>query len=135
MNAFVAITPVGTDESKIAHCAAMVMFTGGFGFGIASGNGGNVQRPFAAIVPWNKTCGAARFVIWTSEPIPGAPIVYRRDLPEDLKAKIRVAFGKIHNVPWGPKSTIKRWVPVTDSDYDVIRETARLLGLDLKKMK
>ncbi len=74
-------------------------------------------------------------VIWTSEPIPGAPIVYRRDLPEDLKAKIRVAFGKIHNVPWGPKSTIKRWVPVTDSDYDVIRETARLLDLDLKKMK
>lgn len=74
-------------------------------------------------------------VIWTSEAIPGAPIVYRRDLPEQLKAKIRAAFGQIRDVPWGPKSTIKRWVPVTDSDYDVIRETAKLLGLDLKKMK
>ena len=74
-------------------------------------------------------------VIWTSEAIPGAPIVYRRDLPEDLKAKIRLAFGQIRDVPWGPKSTIKRWVPVNDSDYDVIRETARLLDLDLKKMQ
>ena len=74
-------------------------------------------------------------VIWTSEAIPGAPMVYRRDLPEKLKAKIRTAFGQIHDVPWGSKSTIKRWVPAKDADYDVIRETAKLLGLDLKKMK
>ena len=74
-------------------------------------------------------------VIWTSEPIPGAPVVYRRDLPEDLKAKIRAAFGKIHDMPWGPKMTIKRWVPTNDAAYDVIRETARVLGLDLKKMQ
>ena len=74
-------------------------------------------------------------VIWTSEAIPGPPIVYRRDLPEDLKAKIRAAFGQIHDLPWGPKTRIKRWVPATDSDYDVIRETARLLKLDLKSMQ
>jgi phosphonate transport system substrate-binding protein len=74
-------------------------------------------------------------VIWTSEPIPGPPIVYRRDLPEDLKARIREAFAQIHDVPWGPKATIKRWVPVTDSDYDVIRETAKLLNLDLKSLQ
>ena len=74
-------------------------------------------------------------VIWTSEAIPGPPIVYRRDLPEDLKAKIRAAFAEIHDLPWGPKTRIKRWVPATDSDYDVIRETARLLKLDLKSMQ
>jgi len=74
-------------------------------------------------------------VIWTSDPIPGPPMVYRRDLPEELKAKIRAAFGQIRDVPWGPKATIKRWVPAKDSDYDVIRETAKLLDLDLKKMK
>jgi phosphonate transport system substrate-binding protein len=74
-------------------------------------------------------------VIWTSEPIPGAPMVYRRDLPEKLKAKIREAFGQIRDLPWGPKSTIKQWLPAKDADYDVIRETAKLLGLDLKKMK
>jgi len=74
-------------------------------------------------------------VVWTSQPIPGAPIVYRRDLPADLKAKIRASFAQIHDMPWGPKSTIKRWVPTDDATYDVIRETAKLLGLDLKKMK
>ena len=74
-------------------------------------------------------------VIWTSEPIPGAPMVYRRDLPETLKAKIREAFGQIRDLPWGPKSTIKQWVPAKDADYDVIRETAKLLDLDLKTMK
>jgi len=74
-------------------------------------------------------------VIWTSEAIPGAPMVYRTDLPEKLKAKIRTAFGQIRDLPWGPKSTIKQWVPAKDSDYDVIRETAKLLDLDLKKMK
>ncbi len=74
-------------------------------------------------------------VVWTSEPIPGAPMVYRRDLPADLKAKIRASFAQIHDMPWGPKSTIKRWVPTDDATYDVIRETAKLLGLDLKKMK
>lgn len=74
-------------------------------------------------------------VIWTSDPIPGPPVVYRRDLPEERKAKIRKAFAQIHDVPWGPKTTISRWVPVQDSDYNVIRETAKLLNLDLKTMK
>jgi phosphonate transport system substrate-binding protein len=52
-----------------------------------------------------------------------------------MKAKIRASFAQIHNMPWGPKSTIKRWVPADDSAYDVVRETAKVLNLDLKKMK
>jgi phosphonate transport system substrate-binding protein len=74
-------------------------------------------------------------VVWTSDPIPGAPVAYRRDLPADLKAKIRAAFAQIQNMPWGPKTTIKRWVPTDDAAYDGVRETAKLLNLDLKKMK
>jgi phosphonate transport system substrate-binding protein len=74
-------------------------------------------------------------VIWASDPIPGVPVAYRRDLPADLKAKIRASFGRIRNMPWGPKATIKRWVPAEDSAYDVVRDTAKLLNLDLKKLK
>jgi phosphonate transport system substrate-binding protein len=74
-------------------------------------------------------------VVWTSEPIPGAPVAYRRDLPADLKARIRASFAQIQNIPWGPKTTIKRWVPTDDAAYDGVRETAKLLHLDLKKMK
>jgi phosphonate transport system substrate-binding protein len=61
--------------------------------------------------------------------------VYRGDLPADLKAKIRGAFAQIRDMPWGPNTTIKRWVPVDDAAYDVVRETARVLNLDLTKLK
>ena len=74
-------------------------------------------------------------VVWTSDPIPGAPVAYRRDLPADLKARIRASFAQVQNLPWGPKITIKRWVPTDDAAYDGVRETAKLLNLDLKKMK
>ncbi len=74
-------------------------------------------------------------IVWTSDPIPGAPVVYRRDLAPELKAKIRAAFAQMRDLPWGPKTTIKRWVPTDDAAYDEVRQTAKLLNLDLKKMK
>ena len=74
-------------------------------------------------------------VVWTSDPIPGAPFVYRRDLPEDMKAKVRNALAQVRDMPWGPNNVIKRWQPTTDAAYDVVRETAKVLNLDLKKMK
>jgi phosphonate transport system substrate-binding protein len=73
-------------------------------------------------------------VIWTSEPIPGAPFAMRRDLPPELKKRIIAAFGELRDIPWG-KQTIVRFDPVTDAAYDVVRDAARLLKLDLKKMK
>jgi phosphonate transport system substrate-binding protein len=74
-------------------------------------------------------------VVWTSDAIPGAPVVYRRDLPADLKAKLRAAFAGMRDLPWEPNITIRRWVPVDDSAYDVVRETAKVLNLDLSKLK
>jgi phosphonate transport system substrate-binding protein len=73
--------------------------------------------------------------IWRSSPIPGAPVVIRRDLPEDMKARIKAAFADMHDVPWGKGSVLKRWAPATDADYQVVRDTAKLLKLDLEKMK
>jgi phosphonate transport system substrate-binding protein len=74
-------------------------------------------------------------VVWTSDAIPGAPVAYRRDLPEDLKAKLRAAFAQIKEMPWGPQATVKRWVPTNDAAYNVVRDTAKVLNLDLKKLK
>jgi phosphonate transport system substrate-binding protein len=74
-------------------------------------------------------------IVWKSEPIPGAPVVYRRDLPEPLKQRIRAAFASMHDIPWSKGTVIKRWVPATDENYAVVRETAKLLKLDLAKMK
>jgi phosphonate transport system substrate-binding protein len=74
-------------------------------------------------------------VVWTSDPIPGAPVAYRRDLPAELKARIRASFAQIQNMPWGPQTTVKRWVPTSDAAYDSVRDTAKLLNLDLKKLR
>jgi phosphonate transport system substrate-binding protein len=74
-------------------------------------------------------------VLWTSDPIPGAPVAFRRDLPAELKTRLRAAFAQVRDMPWGPQATVKRWVPVEDTAYDVVRETAKVLDLDLKKLK
>ena len=74
-------------------------------------------------------------VVWRSNPIPGAPFAYRKDLPADLKARIRASFAEIHDMPWGGRTVIKRWLPTDDAAYDVVRSTARVLNLDLKTLK
>jgi phosphonate transport system substrate-binding protein len=74
-------------------------------------------------------------VVWKSEPIPGAPIVMRRDLPAPLKERIRAAFAGMRDLPWSKGVIIKRWVPVSDENYVVVRETAKVLKLDLSRMK
>ena len=74
-------------------------------------------------------------IVWTSDPIPGAPLVIRRDLPEPLKQRIRAAFAAMHDIPWAKGTVIKRWVPATDENFAVIRETSKLLNLDLHKMQ
>ena len=75
---------------------------------------------------------AQNVVIYQSDPIPGSPIAVRGDLPQDLKDRIQQALidmdsQTIYKVQgWGD---IERYVAVTDSDYDIIRETRDLLGL------
>lgn len=73
-------------------------------------------------------------IIYTSPDIPGSPIAVRKDLPKILKLKIQLALVKmdkqtIHKIDgWGG---IAHYKTVKDSDYDVIRETAKTLGMDV----
>ena len=73
-------------------------------------------------------------IIYTSEEIPGSPIVVRGDLPAEFKDKIKQALidmdnQTIHKVDgWGD---ITSYQAVSDSDYDVIRKTAEILGMDV----
>ena len=65
-------------------------------------------------------------VIWSSDVIPQDPMVYRGDLCEPIKAAIREAFLTLHDNPDakpffdGINST--KFVPMKDSDYDIIRK-------------
>jgi len=65
-------------------------------------------------------------VLWESQVIPQDPMVYRGDLCDDLKEQIRAAFLTLHENPAsapffdGINST--KFVPMTDADYDIIRD-------------
>lgn len=72
-----------------------------------------------------------------SDPLPLDPWSYRKDLPEDLKQKVKEALLQIdQKAPQALQGTgFIKFKPVEDSRYDVIRDVARTLNLDIKKMK
>ncbi|WP_343585278.1 phosphonate ABC transporter substrate-binding protein [Herbaspirillum sp.] len=74
-------------------------------------------------------------VVWTSPDIPESPMVWRRDLDPALKQKIAAAFAGIKDVQWGDQGMLNGFVPTNDAAYNVVRETAKILNLDLKAMK
>jgi phosphonate transport system substrate-binding protein len=74
-------------------------------------------------------------VIWESPMIPNNPMLYRKNLPEDLKKKIREAFYSFKNLPFGEMGTVASFQPATDKDYDPVRDIAKALDLDLTKKK
>ncbi len=73
-------------------------------------------------------------ILLQSDPLPGAPMAYRKDLPEATKAKIRDAFFNAHLdmhkvTGYGELS---EYVPASPSDYQQIRDLANELGLTRK---
>jgi phosphonate transport system substrate-binding protein len=66
--------------------------------------------------------------------IPLGPLAYRRDLPAATKEAIRSSFLGMKNVTFGTLGELTHFVEVSDRTYDVIRETARVLNLDLQKI-
>lgn len=74
-------------------------------------------------------------VIWTSPDIPESPMVWRKDLDPALKQKLAAALANVKDVPWGDQGMLDGFQPTTDAAYDVVRDTATVLDLDLGKMK
>jgi phosphonate transport system substrate-binding protein len=68
-------------------------------------------------------------IIWVSDPIPPSPVVARQDLGDDTIRRVREVL-----VTAGPEvisfeGEIAGYAPVSDSDYDVIREVAQRVGV------
>ena len=61
-------------------------------------------------------------VIWTSELIPSDPIAYRKDLPEDLKNKIKDFFYNYKDEKVLKPLKWQGFVPAEDKTWDTIRE-------------
>ena len=73
-------------------------------------------------------------VLTESKPFPQYPWVMRSNLKPELKQKIRDAFlnAKDQKVLKPFKAT--GFGPISDKDYDVVRDLAKVLNLDLSKM-
>ena len=93
------------------------------------------DRIFDAAVAKNLVKREDIHVVWASDPIPESPTVWRRNLPDDLKQKIKAAFLNIKDITWADQGKLNRFVETNDKNYDVIRDTAKALKLDLSKMK
>jgi len=118
-----------------------VMYSGGHDATIVSVGSGKVDAGSVADRIYERGCAKGLAdcnklkVVWTSPAIPNDPLLYRKTLPEDLKAKIREAFFSVKNLAFGEMGTVARFDPATDKDYDPIRDIASALKLDLRKFK
>lgn len=74
-------------------------------------------------------------LIWSSRPIPESPMVWRKDLDPALKAKLAKALGNLKDIKWGDQGMLNGFQPTNDKAYDVVRDTAKILNLDLRGMK
>jgi len=62
-------------------------------------------------------------------------MVWRNDLNENLKKKIRDVLLTTQGGSWSYHGTIQGFSATTDKDYDPVRETAEILKMDLTKLK
>src|SRR3989344_2299533 len=106
-------------------------------YAIANGNvdaGADSDNSYNRMVEAGEIDPEVNIIIYKSEPIPGSPIVVRGDLPAELKQRIQDVLinmdeQTLHSVSgWGD---IAKYQKVNDSDYDIIRETAKTLGMDV----
>lgn len=93
------------------------------------------DRIFDAAVQKKLVDPAEIEVVWRSDPIPESPTCWRKNLPDELKKQIKTAFLNIKDITWADQGKLNRFVETNDQAYDIIRETAKTLKLDLGKMK
>ena len=74
-------------------------------------------------------------IIWRSQPIPESPMAWRKNVDEATKKKVATALAEIKGLPWGDRGELNGFAPTNDQAYDVVRNTAKALNLDLGKMK
>jgi len=74
-------------------------------------------------------------IVWKSDDIPESPMVWRKSLDPQVQRKLVTAFAAIKDVPWGDQGMLNGFQPTTDAAYDVVRDTAKVLDLDLRSLK
>jgi len=70
-----------------------------------------------------------------SDPIPNYPMVMQGNLAEPLKAAIRSAFLDVRDPEVLRAFRVEGFAPTDDAAYNILRETARVLEMDLSRVR
>jgi phosphonate transport system substrate-binding protein len=97
--------------------------------------GGLSQAIFKKLVEKGAIDGAKLVVIAESAPIPNYPLTMQSNLAPDLKAAIRKAFLGLQDKKILETFRAEGFAPTDDHAYDVLRNTAKILNLDIAKLK
>ena len=97
---------------------------------------GSLSEPiFRTLVARNAIDAAKIRQIGLSDPIPNYPIVMQGNLAPALKDNIRKAFLDVKDPQVLKSFRVEGFAAADDKAYDVLRETAKILDLDLSKLR
>lgn len=97
---------------------------------------GALSKPILDSLIAKKIIDPSKIVqIGLSDPIPNYPIVMQGNLTPALKESVRGAFLNMNDKEVLKSFRVEGFVATDDKSYDVLRDTATVLKLDLGKMK
>lgn len=97
--------------------------------------GGLSQEIFKSLVAKGIIDGAKVKVLAESDPIPNYPMVLQGSLSAELKAAIKKSFIEMKDDTILKSFRAEGFVATDDKAYDILRDTAKVLNLDLAKFK
>jgi len=74
-----------------------------------------------------KISATTNVIIWKSPPLPGSPMAYRSDLPEDVKDALKKAIVRVPRDKVTGYGKIIGYKLVTDKDYELIKEVKKVI--------
>jgi phosphonate transport system substrate-binding protein len=89
---------------------------------------------YEALLQRKSIDGAKLTVIAITDPIPNYPMVMQGDLAPPLKDNIRKAFIDLKDPVILKSFRVEGFAATDDKAYDILRDTAKILDLDLGKM-
>lgn len=96
--------------------------------------GGLSEEIYKVLVEDGRIDASKVRVLGYSDPLPNYPLTMQGYLAPELKDQIRDAFLGLDDAEILGLFRIDRLVPATDADYDVLRDMATILNLDLAKV-
>jgi len=96
---------------------------------------GALSEPiYKALVEGNKIDGSKLRQLALSDPIPNYPMTLQGYLKPELKDAIKKAFLELKDPAILKLFRVEGLAPATDKDYDVLRDMAKILSLDIAKL-